>query len=72
MKLQIFIKIDRLDLAREQLQLLKQADEDSMLAQLGSVYVHLATGSTGAADAAHSLNSLTEQHIEDVMRIINF
>lgn len=62
MKLQIFIKIDRLDLAREQLQLLKQADEDSILAQLGSVYVHLATGSTGSADAVHSLNSLTEQY----------
>jgi hypothetical protein len=62
MALQIYLKIDRLDLARQQLATLKRADEDSVLTQLGSVYVNLATGSTGAADAVHALNSLSEQY----------
>lgn len=62
MTLQIYLKLDRLDLARGQLQLLRSADEDAILTQLGSVYVALATGSTAAADAIHSINSLSEQY----------
>ena len=62
MALQIYIRIDRLDLARQQLSRLRASDEDSVLTQLGSVYVNLATGSTGAADAVHTLNSLSEQY----------
>ena len=44
MCVQIYIKIDRLDLARESLNLLKQADEDSILAQLMSAYMPLGGG----------------------------
>ena len=62
MVLQICLKLDRLDLAKQQLTALKQKDEDSILAQLGSVYVSLATGASGAGDAVHVLNSLTEQY----------
>lgn len=60
--LQIYIKIDRIDLAKEQLSLLKQADEDAVLTQLGSVYVSLANGSSTADDAIHVLQSLSEQY----------
>ena len=60
--LQIYLKMDRLDLAREQLSLLKQADEDSILTQLGSVYISLANGSSTAHDAIHVLHSLSEQY----------
>jgi len=60
--LQIYLKIDRLDLAKQQLSLLRQADEDAVLTQLCSVHVNLATGSAGAADALHTLTSLTEQY----------
>jgi coatomer subunit epsilon len=60
--LQIYLKIERLDLAKKQLSLLRQADEDSILTQLSAVYVSLAAGSTGAPDAAHALNSLSEQY----------
>lgn len=60
---QIYIKIDRFDLAQETLGLLQQADEDSVLVQLTSVYVHLAHGgSSKADDAIHTLLSLTEQY----------
>jgi len=60
---QIYIRIDRYDLARETLGLLRQADEDSVLAQLTSVYVALAHGGSGKADdAVHTLLGLTEQY----------
>lgn len=62
MILQIYLKLDRLDLAKQQLSVLKQKDEDAVLTQLCSVYVSLATGSSGAGDAVHVLNSLTEQY----------
>lgn len=62
MALQIYLRIDRIDLARQQLSRLRASDEDSILTQLGSVYVNLATGSSGAADAIHTLNSLSEQY----------
>lgn len=62
MILQIYLKLDRLDLANQQLATLKQKDEDAVLTQLCSVFVSLATGSSGASDAVHVLNSLTEQY----------
>jgi coatomer protein complex subunit epsilon len=62
MILQIYLKLDRLDLAKNQLAALKQKDEDAVLTQLGSVYLSLAMGSSGAADGVHVLNSLTEQY----------
>lgn len=62
MILQIYLKLDRLDLAKQQLNALKQKDEDAVLTQLGSVCVSLATGSSAAGDAVHLLTSLTEQY----------
>mmetsp|Transcript_21302 Transcript_21302/g.27510 ORF Transcript_21302/g.27510 Transcript_21302/m.27510 type:complete len:294 (+) Transcript_21302:92-973(+) len=62
MILQIYLKLDRLDLAKQQYNMLRQADEDAILTQLAQVYTSLASGSTGAADALHALNSLTEQY----------
>lgn len=60
--LQVYLKMDRLDLAQKQLALLRQADEDSLLTHLGAVYIHLATGSTAASDAVHALTMLMEQY----------
>lgn len=62
MMLQIYLKLDRLDLAKQQLKALRTKDEDSILTQLGSVYVSLATGSTAAPDAVHVLTALSEQY----------
>lgn len=62
LSLQIYLKIDRLDLAAAQLSLLKQADEESVLTQLGSVFYKIATGKSGADDALHTLNMMTEQY----------
>lgn len=60
--LQIYLKMDRLDLASQQAQKLRTADEDSIPAQLANVYVSLARGSSAAGDALHLLTSLSEQY----------
>lgn len=67
MCVQIYIKIDRLDLANDALNLLKQADEDSILAQLTGAYLAIANGSSRADDAAHVLAGLSEQYGPSLM-----
>jgi coatomer protein complex subunit epsilon len=62
MTLQLYLQIDRLDLAQGQLQALKRKDEDSILTQLGSVYLALATGSSLSKDAVHTLSQMSEQY----------
>jgi coatomer protein complex subunit epsilon len=67
MCVQIYIKIDRLDLANDALNLLKQADEDSVLAQLGSAQVAIASGRSRSEDAVHLLSGLSEQYGPSIM-----
>lgn len=67
MCVQIYIKIDRLDLANDALNLLKQADEDSILAQLTSAYVAISTGKSRSDDAVHILSGLSEQYGPSLM-----
>jgi len=62
MALQIYLKLDRLDLASKQLDSLRNVDEDSVLTSLAAVRIALAGGSSTAPDAAHHLNSLSEQY----------
>mmetsp|Transcript_18644 Transcript_18644/g.45036 ORF Transcript_18644/g.45036 Transcript_18644/m.45036 type:complete len:293 (-) Transcript_18644:92-970(-) len=59
---QIYIMIDRLDLATQTLAQMRRQDEDSMLTQVTSVHVALATGSSAASEAVHTLNQLSEQY----------
>lgn len=61
-QIQIYLQLERLDLAKQQLSQLKRADEDSILTQVASVHVSLATGSSAANDAIHTLNQLSEQY----------
>ena len=67
MCVQIYIKIDRLDLARDAWNLMKQADEDSVLVQLTSAYLAMAQGSSRSEDAVHILASLSEQYGPSLM-----
>jgi coatomer protein complex subunit epsilon len=67
MCVQIYIKIDRLDLARDAWNLMKQADEDSILVQLAGVQLALATGSSRSEDALHILSGLAEQYGPSLM-----
>jgi coatomer subunit epsilon len=59
---QIYILLDRLDLAKQSLQQMRQMDEDSMLTQVTSVHIALAVGSSLASDASHTLNQVSEQY----------
>ncbi|KAG7343266.1 coatomer epsilon subunit-domain containing protein [Nitzschia inconspicua] len=59
---QIYITLDRLDLAKQSLQQMRKMDEDSILTQVVSVYIALATGSSMASEASHTLNQLSEQY----------
>jgi coatomer subunit epsilon len=62
MALQIYLKLDRLDLAQAQLESMRSTDEDAVLTSLGAVHIALAGGSSTASDAAHTLSSLSEQY----------
>ena len=66
-KLQILLKIDRPDLARQQLALMKKENEESVLGDLASVYLQLYQGSSKAGDAEHTLNALSEQYGPSVL-----
>lgn len=59
---QIYLLLDRLDLAEKAVDQLRRSDEDSMLTQLASVQVALATGSSMAAEAVHTLTQISEQY----------
>ena len=61
-QIQIYLQLERLDLAKQSLSQLRRADEDSILTQLASVHVALATGSSAAKEAIHTLNQLSEQY----------
>ena len=59
---QIYLLLDRLDLAEKAVDQLRRSDEESMLTQLASVQVALATGSSMAAEAVHTLTQISEQY----------
>jgi Coatomer epsilon subunit. len=59
---QIYLRMDRLDLAKQTLLQMKQSDEESVLTQLCACYVALYTGRSEAVDALHVIRSLTEQY----------
>ena len=58
----IYIKLDRLDLADEHLQLMRQADEDATLTQLCHAVYCLACGSSRAEEALYAYQTLSEQY----------
>jgi len=64
---QIYLKMNRLDLARGQVELMKQADEEAVLTQLCGVYLNAAMGRSEVNDAVHTLGSLTEQYGPSLM-----
>ncbi|KAL3936053.1 MAG: hypothetical protein SGBAC_008550 [Bacillariaceae sp.] len=60
--IQIYLQLDRIDLAQQQLSALKRADEEAVLTQLAGVQIALATGSSMATEAIHTLNQMSEQY----------
>lgn len=64
---QIYLRMDRLDLANKTLGKMKQKDEEAILTQLCACYIRVVTGSSEALDAVHLLGSLSEQYGASVM-----
>lgn len=64
---QIYLRMDRLDLAKQTLKKMKQVDEEALLTQLCSVYVNIFTGRSEADDAVHTMSSLSEQYGNSTM-----
>lgn len=60
--IQIYIRMDRLDLAQETLAVMKSSDEEAVLTQMSSVHVMIANGRSTAPDAIHIMSSLSEQY----------
>ena len=54
--------MDRLDLARNALSVMKGKDEEAVLTQLTAVQINLYVGRSEVNDAIHTLGSLTEQY----------
>jgi tetratricopeptide (TPR) repeat protein len=64
---QIYLRMDRLDLALGSLMKMKQMDEEAVLAQLCHCHIAIYQGSSQALDAVHIVTSLTEQYGNCVM-----
>jgi Coatomer epsilon subunit len=63
LKIQIYIKIDRIDLAqKELLHLQRIVGEDHVICELCMIYIALAIGTSQANDAEHRLITLSEQY----------
>lgn len=64
---QIYLRMDRIDLAKETVSAMRQKDEEAVLTQLCVVHVKIVTGRSETSDAVHILTSLTEQYGTCVM-----
>lgn len=61
-KIQILLRLHRLDLAQRTLQQFSRLHEEAVLLELSLVYVNLFVGAKQAQDAEHTLNALVEQY----------
>ncbi|GMI19562.1 hypothetical protein TeGR_g3241 [Tetraparma gracilis] len=59
---QIQLRLERADLARQSLALMVRADEDAPLTQLAAAQVATAGGAASARDAVYALTTLSEQY----------
>ena len=58
---QIYLRMDRLDLAQRQLKSMRAVDEDSTLTQLTTAWIHLSTPGK-AQDASYIFEELSDKH----------
>lgn len=64
---QIFLKMDRPDLALKTVKVMQQADEDATLTQIALAWTHLASGGSKLQEAAYIYDELADKHEGTVM-----
>jgi coatomer subunit epsilon len=67
LSVQIYLRMDRLDLAERSLNLMLQADEDATLSQLASAWVAARAGGTRMEEGVYALSTLGEQYGPSIM-----
>jgi coatomer protein complex subunit epsilon len=60
--IQIYLKMDRVDLAMDTLELMRQADEEAILTHLSSCRCKMTLGRSKIQEVIHSLSTLMEQY----------
>jgi len=67
---QAYLKISRLDLARKQLQAMKNAEDDATLTQITEAWVNIYLGGEKTQEAFYIFQELAEKHSVTV-RLLN-
>lgn len=62
LRIQLFLRIDRVDLAQKELKAMKAIDEDSTLSMLATAWVNLALGGVKDKEAVYIYEELIDKH----------
>mmetsp|Transcript_39780 Transcript_39780/g.64513 ORF Transcript_39780/g.64513 Transcript_39780/m.64513 type:complete len:296 (+) Transcript_39780:40-927(+) len=65
--IQVFLRMDRVDLAEKQLKIMQQTEDDATLTQLATAYVSMAQGGAKVQEAFQILQDLSEKYSSTAM-----
>ena len=71
LSIQIYLRIDRIDLAERQLRLLQERDDESALYQLSAAHVFLVLGGDKYRDALSTYQEMLQRYGEDSVAVTN-